>query len=117
VWLALSEIANEGGSNHITPTREVLSKMTGIQRLQTVSDALTALSQARWAKIEHVPVTENHRQVGTVLEIKLLHRRNENRCIGRNAERQAKSHSRSNENRCIAKQRSEEHTSELQSLS
>lgn len=105
VWLALSEIANEVESNHVTPTRELLSKRTGIRRMQTVSDALTTLSQGHWAKIEHIPVTENHRQVGTVLEIKLLHRRNENRCIGRNAEGQAKSHSRCNENRCIAKQR------------
>ena len=105
VWLALSEIANEAGSNHVTPTRELLSKRTGIRRLPTVSAALTALSQGRWAKIEHVPVTENHRQVGTVLKITLLHRRNEKRYIGQKPIDRLQTRHRAHEKRSIAIER------------
>ena len=109
VWLALSEIANEAGSNHVTPTREVLSKMTGIRRLQTISAALTALSKAFWAVIEHIPVVENGEQVGSVLRIKLRHRYNENRCTGRKPINRLENGHRSNENRCIAVQRKSLH--------
>jgi hypothetical protein len=99
VYLGLCDFADESESPHVTPTREHLSKATGIERLPTISAALTALSKARWISLDHVPVTENNKQVGTVLQIKLLRRANENRYVGENATRQAQSRPRRNENR------------------
>lgn len=102
VWLALSDLADETGANVVTPTRAQLATMTDIARVKTISAALTALRKAFWLEIEHVPVVENRKQVGTVLKIKLFHRRGENRPIGKGAGRIAKSLHREGEKRPIA---------------
>jgi hypothetical protein len=78
-------VAAESGANVVTPTRAQLSTMTGIRRLPTITAALTALSKGKWAAIEHVPIIENRDIVGSVLKIKLLHRANENRYVGKKA--------------------------------
>lgn len=48
VWMALCDMADERGSIVVTPTRELLSKVTGIRRLPTLSRALTVLHNAGW---------------------------------------------------------------------
>ena len=101
-YLALCQLADESGSPTVTPTREQISKLTGIGRLRTVSTTLSALSKAKWLKIEHVPITENRRVVGMVLRITLFHRRVENRPIGEDARRIAPNDYRRVKNRPTA---------------
>lgn len=105
VWYALHDLANESGTNTVTPTRAKLAQMTGIRRLPTITDALRALSQGKWLRIEHIPVVENRKQVGTVLKIKLFHRANENRYTGKKSDCIAQNASRAHENRSLASAR------------
>lgn len=56
VFLALVQLGNERGSPVVTPTREVLSALTGIRRLPTITAALTALDKANWIQRFIIPV-------------------------------------------------------------
>jgi len=105
VWVALCYLSIESDSNHVTPTRELLSKRTGIRRLATISTALAALKKAHWVRIQYVPIVENHKQVGTTLHITLLRRSNEIRIVGENLERQPQTPHRAHENRSLASAR------------
>lgn len=83
--MALWCIAAANGSRMVTPTREQLSKLTGIRRHKTISDALSALEQAAWIARTHVPVTEGGLQTATLLRIVLLRDAGALRHKGRNA--------------------------------
>ncbi len=65
-------MAEERGSTMVTPTREDLSERTAIRRLPTITAALTALSEARWIRVQHVPVIQWGRRTATLLRILLL---------------------------------------------
>lgn len=72
VYLALADLAAEVGARVVTPTREQLSQLTGIKKLDAISKALTALSKARWIHRIHVPVSSGGVQIATLLRIVLL---------------------------------------------
>jgi hypothetical protein len=74
VWLALLELAMlKGGSPVVTPTRKILAKITGIERLPTISAALTALEEAGWIDRVHVPKMVGGVRTATLLRV-ILHR-------------------------------------------
>lgn len=72
VWLALNEKAAEKGSRMVTPSRKQLAKMSGIERVKTISQALGVLENAGWINRSHVPVYEAGRRCGTYLVITIL---------------------------------------------
>lgn len=69
VWFALLEMRHARGSPVVTPTRGRLAKATGIDRLKTISTALTALEHAGWIERCHVPKFEGGMQTATTLRI------------------------------------------------
>lgn len=71
IWLALCEMAVERGANLVTPSRELLSKRTGIKRMKTISAALTALELAGWIQRKHVPVKQGGKQLATLILVVL----------------------------------------------
>jgi len=56
VQWALVEMADDRGSDVVTPTRKTLSARTGIKRLNTISEALTTLTRAGWIDRDLIPV-------------------------------------------------------------
>ncbi len=71
VWLALLELGAEKGSPVVTPTRGELSKTSGIQRVRTISTALSILVEAGWIRRVHVPVLNRGSRHATLLRITL----------------------------------------------
>ncbi|MFA7279139.1 MAG: hypothetical protein WC100_03495 [Sterolibacterium sp.] len=71
VWLALQQIANERGSPTVTPTRAQLVKLSGVNRVATISDCLSVLELAGWIDRKLMPVNNNGKMV-RMLRIKLL---------------------------------------------
>lgn len=71
VWLALEDMASERGSLLVTPTRKQIAVMSGVNKLATISRALTTLEQAEWIVREHVPVHDGRVQTATLLRITL----------------------------------------------
>ena len=55
VWVALCDLAAERGTPVLTPTRKLLASLTGIERLRTISTALTTLAKAGWMDRTLVP--------------------------------------------------------------
>ena len=74
VWLALLDLSEFRGSPVITPTREELSKLSGIPRVKTISRALTILEQAGWIARIHVPISVRNVRQATLLRITLCRR-------------------------------------------
>jgi len=72
VWLALNELA--AGSPVVTPTRARLCEASGLNRLPTISRALSALEKAGWIHRKHVPVFVGKIQSATLLRIILCRR-------------------------------------------
>lgn len=72
VWVALLEMRHARGSPVVTPTRGRLAKATGIDRLKTISTALTALEHAGWIERCHVPKFKGGMQTATVLRIEII---------------------------------------------
>lgn len=87
VWHGLRDLTDAAESRLITPTRADIAEVTGIERLNTISTALSTLHRANWILCEHEPVVEGGKQVATVMRITLI-----------------RGSSLSNKNRCIAKQ-------------
>ena len=56
VWLALETLSIQAGNKIITPTRALISALTGINRPSTISKALTALHNARWIYCVSKPI-------------------------------------------------------------
>ncbi len=71
LWLALEEIAQAKGSVYITPTRAILADLTGIERLPTISHALTVLHNAGWIEARVIPKFENGVRTASFLSIVL----------------------------------------------
>jgi hypothetical protein len=69
VWAALLEMAMVAGSPVVTPTRLTLSKISGIPRLQTISDGLTALHDAGWIECIHIPKQDEAGHHVTLLRV------------------------------------------------
>lgn len=67
VFMALQEMARSGSV--ATPTRSDLVLLTGVNRLRTISTALTVLHDAAWIERIHVPVTDNGQRTATLLRI------------------------------------------------
>jgi len=109
VWVALQDSAIERGSPVLTPTRESLAQATGIRRLQTISDALTALTKASWLDRIHVPVVEGGLQTATLLRLVLRRGTLQYPRSKRKTLHTAKSPV-GNEKRCTAKQRKTLHS-------
>lgn len=73
VWQALEAMAN--GKQVVTPTRDRLSKATGIKRLPTISKALTTLERAGWILREHFPRFDpSGKRLCTLLKVIMLYR-------------------------------------------
>jgi hypothetical protein len=73
VWLALCDMADERGSRVVTPTREQLRELTGLNE-KTISAALTALEEVGWIDRVHKPVMVGQKRVATLLRITLIRR-------------------------------------------
>jgi len=74
IWAALSAVAEAEGRNHFTVKRFTLARLSGIQRMPTVSEALTALETCGVIKRE---VRNCRRPDGTLfhrLRVRLLRR-------------------------------------------
>ena len=71
VWLVLADLAAERRSHLVTPTRELLSRVSGVRGLKTVSKALTTLHNAGWIERIHKPVTQSGKRTATLLRIVL----------------------------------------------
>lgn len=56
VWIALCDFAAVRRSSVVTPTRQDIADASGINRVATISRALTALVSAGWIDRCHVPI-------------------------------------------------------------
>ena len=72
VWAALKDMADAQGSSHLTPTRTLLSNLSGIRDHDTISKALNVLAEARWIEKETLPVTEAGKVTARVYRITLI---------------------------------------------
>lgn len=69
IWIALCELAK--GSAIVTPTRRDISDATGIARMATISNALSALNALGWIDRILVPFMDGGRQTATGVRIVL----------------------------------------------
>ena len=74
VWVALLDLSESRGSPVITPTRNELSRLSGISRVKTVSKSLSVLEEAGWIGRVHVPVVVGNMRQATLLRINLCRR-------------------------------------------
>ncbi len=77
VWCVLCDLSDKRRSPIVTPTRDELARAVGIDRLKTISTALTLLEAAGWIDRAHVPVTDAGKRTATLLRIVL---RRKGRC-------------------------------------
>lgn len=71
VWIALIDLAAERESNIVTPTREQIAEVIGINRVKTISTAFTVLEKAGWIERAHIPVVESGKRTATLLRLVL----------------------------------------------
>lgn len=74
VWVALLDLSESRGSPVITPTRDELSRLSGISRVKTVSKSLSVLEEAGWIGRVHVPIVVGNMRQATLLRINLCRR-------------------------------------------
>ena len=69
VWLALERLAADKGTRVVTPTRDLLCKLSGLRSVKTTTLALNALESAGWVDRAHFPAYRASGQRVTLLKI------------------------------------------------
>ena len=67
VWIALEQLAAKKGTHVVTPTRDLLCKLSGLRAVKTITRALNALEAARWLDRAHFAARRaNGERVGSL---------------------------------------------------
>ena len=82
VWIALEQLAAKKGTHVVTPTRDLLCKLSGLRAVKTITRALNALEAARWLDRAHFAARRANGQRVTLLKIILRYRGRKTPSIG-----------------------------------